>query len=763
MSSLYVSGATLNPDVDETEYVLWSGAFPGANGRNMQAISKHVAQRLKEGKLKIDVVDPSLQSSVITPTMPGVTWVPIKPATNGALYSAIAQIMIRDNTYDKVAVCAPNQKAALSAGYGAFSNSTHLVIVDEEHPSFGKLMRASDAGIDAGGAETEPFVVIDAETGEPAVHTASNEGVLEFDGEVNGVHVRTAFSLTVESVNARTLDEYAAITGVSVSEMERIAAEYASHGVKASVMSSYGSTASVNGFDTPFGREVLRALIGSNQMIGGSVPAGGSPVIEGKGVRYDTGTIVGAPKISAKNATIISRSGKAWHTMSEYKNRVAAGEKNPKPKLPWYPMAKQSDSQALMSAVNQYPYQCKIMLTWMCNILQATPGGMRDEVIERLKDPAVVPLHVCCDIVIGEMAQLADYIVPDLTMYESFGVPSVEFPNTSKGATVRWQAKTPEVVKIDDVRYAGWEHLLIDIAKACELPGWGADAFKDNEGNSWPFDNEYDYYLKVIANLAYVGEPVEDISEEEMKLQALDELPASFKNAVRDEEWPKIQRVLSRGGRYWPGRAAKGDESGIVSEKDCMTLMYNEARATSKNSYSGGHLSGTLCYTPEAFADLSLMTDHYSTEEFPFKGSEHKPRFRSISMLADSPIMQDLCNHNYIELSIEDARELGIEDGDAVRAVTPRGDVTEGVAMVHAGQVKGAFSLSFGYEHQNYGAQNIEIDGALTEGDPAIAAGSRIHAMLDPTVEADGALMFLTDNDASSPGRCGGMYKIEKA
>ena len=51
---------------------------------------------------------------------------------------------------------------------------------------------------------------------------------------------------------------------------------------------------------------------------------------------------------------------------------------------------------------------------------------MRDVVIERLCDPAVIPLHIVCDIVMGEMAQYADYFVPDVSQFESFGLPHGE-------------------------------------------------------------------------------------------------------------------------------------------------------------------------------------------------------------------------------------------------------------------------------------------------------------------------------------------------
>ena len=132
-------------------------------------------------------------------------------------------------------------------------------------------------------------------------------------------------------------------------------------------------------------------------------------------------------------------------------------------------------------------------------------------------------------------------------------------------------------------------------------------------------------------------------------------------------------------------------------------------------------------------------------------------------MLSNSPIMRDVCAHNYIEMNDEDAAELGIADGDAVVCTTPLGDVTEGVAMVRGGQTKGAFSVSFGYGHLAYGAQDVEIDGQLTEGNPAIAAGARIVTMLDPTVTTDDVLCIIADKDSGCPGRSGGMFKIEKA
>ena len=80
--------------------------------------------------------------------------------------------------------------------------------------------------------------------------------------------------------------------------------------------------------------------------------------------------------------------------------------------------------------------------------------------------------------------------------------------------------------------------------------------------------------------------------------------------------------------------------------------------------------------------------------------------------------------------------------------------------MVRAGIAK-AFRRG-GYGHYAYGAKSYSIDGETTNANDAIAAGVHLQTMLDPKVD-DGVIYPLVDHDANSPGRSGGMYKIEKA
>ena len=308
----------------------------------------------------------------------------------------------------------------------------------------------------------------------------------------------------------------------------------------------------------------------------------------------------------------------------------------------------------------------------------------------------------------GEMASTADYFVPDVTQFESFGLPTAG----AYGTAVRWEATKPLTALTADGRNVCWETLLIDVAKACELPGWGEGAFTDTEGNTYPFNNAYDYYVKAIANLAYADDdPCEDIDPAEAHMQGLDDLPEAFRAAVKEEEWPKVLRVISRGGRFWPMEDCIGKNGAIKYATDNLTHFYSNRKATNTNPYTGEKLSGTLTNDPERFADNSTLEDHYSREEYPFRSTNYKPRFRSISFLANSPIMRDLCDHNYLELNRDDAKALGIKDGDTIKITNPSGDVMEGEAMVRGGIAEGTFGVAYGYGHRAYGAQDVAIEG----------------------------------------------------
>ena len=752
-------------DVDFCEYILWMGEFPGATGNSFQGIAKRSAKRLAAGECKMDVLDPVLGNGNVTPTMPGINWVPIKASTNPAFSCAAVQWIVENKAYNEEYLRYPSFAAAWDAGYGSFSNATLLVVVDEDDENYRKFLRPEQAGLktpelEEGAADPDFRVCIDSATGEPVVNTECAQADLDFDGEVNGVHVRTAWSLMLESIYEKTPEEYAEICGVPVDEINRIAKEFTSHGTKASAR-LMGGSGTQNGLETSFAYRILNALVGSCEMVGGAAPTNIGAPSTGKGVRYDlsTGAVAGMPE---NKATSLSRTNVAWEDTCEYKNRMAVGEKDPQPKLPYYATNSNADNQMLWSVVNQYPYQAKIMLIWMKSTLSMCPGALRDSVVERLKDPDVIPLVISCDVVMGEDTQYADYIVPDTNPYESWGTLNME-GWAGYGDAVRWPVKTPESLKLDDGRYACWESFAVDVAKACDLPGFGDDAIVDADGKTYPLNQASDFFTKALANLAYDGDPVDDVTDEEMHLQGLDELPAEWKAGVKDEEWPKVLKVMSRGSRFHDIEECLGDgKRNAYAGKPFECFIWGEKKATHKNPYSGEYPSGTLHYTPQCLADGTPLDEAFDAVEYPFGATTYKPRFRSISMQANNPHLRDICAKNYIEINADDAAELGISDGDQVRVTNPTGDVMEGEAWVRAGVVRGDFAVATGYGHTAWGSKDMDVDGTVTPGEPAAAAGIHLQVMLDPTVDDD-VIYALSDNDAGTPARTGNMYKIEKA
>lgn len=746
--------------------MLWLGTAPGSNGKSFQSIAKRSLENVRRGNCTMDVFDPVLGNGCCIPTEKSITWHPIKTATNGALALGMIRWMMENDAHDTTYLSFPNQKAAIAGGYASYTSATHLVIDDESHPNYRKLMRAADAGLEEPEADpkaTAPvqhYVVMDADSGQPALHLQASRGEIEYEGEVNGVKVRSSLLFLKDNAFANTMDEYAEITGVPADTISDVAKKFAEHGVKSSA-AGLGGTAVANGVNSLAAYLFLNAMVGSNQMVGGLMSRRVSAKTSTDGERYLLATVDGKPKVSAKTATYISRTGKLFQRTDEYKNLVASGKKDPKPRLPWFSQPSGADNQALVSVAMAYPYQAKIVISWMTDTLQATSGAMRDAIIDRLKDPEILPLHIACDVVVGEHASLADYIVPDTNPFESFGVVTQEGYFKGKGNSVRWPAKKPETIEISGGRHASYEAFCIDVAKACDVPGFGENAIKAKDGTAYPLNDACDFFLKSVANLAYDTKPVADVSDEDIRLQALDDVPDAWSKAVNAEEWPKVLNVLSRGGRFWPVEESAGEGGRSAYMKDHLTIFYSERKATDTNPYSGKRQSGSLSSTPELMADLTPIAEKYPASEWPFRSTNYKPRFRSVSFLANSPIMRDICAHNYLELNRDDAAGLGIADGDAIKITNPTGDVMEGEAMVRAGIAPGTFGVAYGYGHIGYGAQDVMIEGGESRpGDPAIAAGIHLQTMLDPLFDDP---YPLADPEASSPARSGGVYKIEKA
>jgi tetrathionate reductase subunit A len=738
----------------------------------MQTIGRQVAIGAASGKLKFIVVDPVMAGGAVSPIGEASKWIPIKPTTDSAFAMGMLRWMIENNRINVNFLSSPSLAAAKKKGFNSWTNASHLVIMDSAHPNQRKLLRAQDLGLPVPpppepdpkaatpAAPPEYFVVMDKETGKPMLHGESSEGDLFFQGEVadssgKSIKVQTAFMILKESIFKQDLAAYSKICGVPESTMIEAAKELTSHGTKAGV-DGMGNTASSTGFDASMAQYLLAAMIGSMNKKGGVITRRNSYKSVAPGPRYDLANFPNKPKTTGIN---ISRAGVPYEKTPEFRIRKAKGE-NPYPStMPWHPVGSGSDNQAVFSIVSGYPYQAKILMFWMSNPLMTTPAAARKEVLEGLKNVERVPLILAMDAFMGESTSVADYIIPDTTPYESWGLANSEGNCSGKVLTLRWPVVEPMTAKISGERYACFENYCIDVAKAVGVPGFGDQAIPGADKKLYPLNTPEDFFIRGTANTAYDGKPVPNISESETKLQDLESITAPWKKSLSAEEYPKVLYVMARGGRFEDEDPFVGDNH-KYGYSGCFNI-YVEKMALAKNSYSGKAFSGTLIYQDEAFADGTLLQEKYPEKEWPFKGVSYKAKFRSASMLANT-LLRDLNKTNFIEINPEDATSLKIKNGDKVKLISATGGEAVGILQVRQGVARGTVAVAFGYGHWEYGSRAHQVGDKKTGGVSGIASGVLLSgiSLIDPTVKS---VFGFSEMSTGGPSRNGGAFRIEKA
>ncbi len=728
----------------------------------MQTMAKHAAIRLTEGKTKITVVDPVMAGGVVNPILPNSKWVPIKPTADGALGMALIRWMIENKKYNELFLSSSTLEAAKKNGYNGWSNAAHLVIADPAHANNGKMLRASDIGIEVEKDEKNPFIVVEKSKTEPVLIKDVELADIYFEGSIRGanqeqIKVKTAFLMLKESAYLQTLDEYSNDCGIAIDTIIEIAQDLTSHGTKVAV-EALGGTATANGLNLSYALTVVSTLIGSMNRKGGNIQRRYSYTSIADGARYKLNTIEGKP---ASKGLRISRTGIAYETTDEYKQKVA-NKVNPYPsKLPWHPIGSASDNQMLFSVINEYPYRAKIFLNWMANPLLAIPGASHSKVRAAMKKPEIIPLFISVDAYMGETTALADYFVPDTTPYESWGVANIEGCCSGKSATVRWPVTEPATMKLQDGRHASFETFCVDIAKKIGLPGFGDNAISDGEGNLYPLNDAADFFLKGIANVAYAdNKPVQDITSAEIKMQDLDTALGQWNESLKADEWKKAMFVISRGGRFEHSGAGFDGDNRVFIDSKCFTL-YNEKFLESCHPVTGERLQyGTPIWEKASFIDGTPVHEEFSETNWPFKAVNYKAKFRSISLSANSSSLRDINPHNFIEMNVEDASALGISTGDSIKVIPAFGESFIGQALLRSGIVKGTLAVAYGYGHWEYGARSYSIEqGEMVDGDSARGTGVHLSALLDPKIDA---IFGHSEAVTGGPGRSGGAYRIEK-
>ena len=266
------------------------------------------------------------------------------------------------------------------------------------------------------------------------------------------------------------------------------------------------------------------------------------------------------------------------------------------------------------------------------------------------------------------------------------------------------------------------EDVYLDLMARLNLPGVGEGAVpvgKDGAGGTAALSNEYDYWLKMAANIAYTGkEPVPDADSEELALferartRALGEAfdLAAWKAAVTNEEWPKVVYVLNRGGRFASADPAKGDgyEGELIKARyGGLCQFYDPKTASLKNALTGENFDGLAHPAPVAFADGTPM-EH--PPERPLAFINWKARTNGSHRTIAAPWLRETTTENFVWMHPSDAEARSLANGDAVEIEGPVGAMA-GHVRVTEGIRPGVVGSNYSFGHKGYGARAVTVDG----------------------------------------------------
>jgi len=726
----------LKPDILNAEYVIFfgTGAFEANFGP--PAMAEKVTDSLVNRKnFTMVVVDPRMSKTAAQADR----WVPIKPGTDAALALGMLRWIIENERYDRTYLENPNPEAAAADNETTWTDATHLVRTDEM-----VFLTAEDAGLTPPEDGKPPFRVVMTENA-PALADTAPGGLLEFSGEVNGIPVKTAFTLLKERVMEKSLEEYADICGIDARLIAELAEEFTSHGKKAVAELYRGPVQHTNGYYNAQAIILLNVLIGNADWKGGLSKGGGHWHEDGsKGGPFPKSLVAGGAP-----GGLTAFGVKLTREKSHYEDTTLFQRDGYPAKRMWYPFSGNVYQEVIPSAADGYPYPIKALLIHKGTPALACPAG--DKQIPVLMDPKVIPLVIACDIVIGETTMYADYVIPDLTYMERWGTPHVSPDNLVKVSKVRQPMVAPitEIVTVDGEEMPiSLEAFLIAVGKKLGLPGFGKGGF----GETGDFHRPEDFYLRLVANIAWGdkedgSDAVPEASDEELELfrRARRHLPpavfdeAKWRAAVGNDEslWRRVVYVLNRGGRFESfDKCYDGDK--LAHKYKGPFNIFVERVAKARHSITGQRFDGLPHYEPPKNGLGEVAYD----EEFPFHLITFKEITGGQSRTISSYWLSTILPENYVIINRRDAEALGIRDGDRVRLVGKSNvdgvwNLGHGRVMPVEGKAKvtetirpGVVAVSWHYGHWSYGANDVEVDGHVIKGDPRRGTGLCINAVL---------------------------------
>ncbi len=706
------------PDLERAEYVIWFGASVLEADFPMQTLARMCANLIKRGG-KMVTVDPRFSKTAAK----SHRWVPLKPGTDAAFALGMAHWIIENRRYDENFLT--NTKADVN-GEKSYCDATFLVRLTDG--AFAKDASGKNLVVSGGS--------VFAADAAPGSKGELDPGVVTVAGEA----CRTVWSLFVDRVMEKSLEEYAELCGVPVAMIADTAREFTSYGKRAVANPYRGPVKHTNGVYNALAIGALNILVGNFDWAGGNSGGGGTHK-EGRGNpgSIDPTKVVGG--VTPKGVPI-SRHSKSYENDAP---NLFARDGYPA-RRPWFPFNKDWLYHDLIPSIAEgYPYPVDTLITYWNALPYAAPA--QRETFERtVADPEKIKLFVAFDVVIGETSRWADYILPDSTSLERWGTPH----NASPVITTKLgNFRKPVVGTYIDVEIGGkerrffvptyargnvaldawraqglvsgnWpaaegpqlaEDVFIALAVRLGIPGVGFGTFDltgAKEGLDWRADlfSAWDYYLNLANNLSVdSGSSPEEIVAKGGVFQPLDRAPSD--------------------------PAARYNGPYLKAQYKNLIHLYIERLALTRDSMTGEYYDPLPAVLPvRDVMDREVPED----DRFPFAVVTYKDAYHGQARTVQNSWLRAIKPENFIEMHRLDGERLGLADGETVRLVGRNGASVNGKIRLTEGVRPGVLAISHHYGHWASGAEATVIGGRPVAGDQARALGvqSNLVATLDP-------------------------------
>ncbi|MFN7036280.1 MAG: molybdopterin-dependent oxidoreductase [Bellilinea sp.] len=745
-------------DIRNSEFIIFVGASPFEGNYGPPLRVPKITEGSVNHGAKFVVVDPRLSKTAGK----AWKWLPIQPGSEGAMAMALIRWVLDNERYDADYLSAVNKAAAALKGNPTWTQAAWLVKLNEEgQPT--TLLRASEIGLrekEPRPLSTDPEKTYDFDyfvtlrDGIPVAFDPYAEseadavfGDLWVDGvTLGGFKVKSGLQIIADSARERTIEEWAELCGLDAKDLVEVAREFTSHGKRACADIHRGVSQHTNGFYNVLAWYTLNALIGNYDYAGGLIKATTYDYAGGKkGQPYPLGKMAGG-KMAPFGLSIIRHDAK--YQESTLYTSLPKDKRYPA-KRNWYPLASDVYQEVIPSIGDAYPYPVKTLFLYMGSPVYSLPAGHK--LIEVLSDPKKLPLFIAFDITIGETSMYADYIFPDTAYLERWEFngshPSVPF----KVQGIRQPVVAPVVEEVEvygQKMPLNMEAVLLGLAERLNLPNFGENGL----GEGIPFTHQDDFYLRMVANLAFGekedgSDAVPDADDEELRVfeTARRHLPSSvfdvqrWKTIVGDALWRKAVYVLNRGGRFQNfSKAYKGEQ--VTNKYGQMVNIYQEKTYGIKDSMTGKHLYGYAKYIPAALDVTGKPVEDGA--DFNLRLITHREIMQTKSRTSGNYWLNALLSENTVIMNAQDVERLGLKDGERVKIVSasnPDGvwNLYNGTKVPMIGKIKavqgmrpGVVSFALGFGHFAYGGVDFEIDGIRVQGDPRRTRGFHANAAM---------------------------------